>query len=850
MHANLVAQHPELKSIVDTTIYTEKWFRYPEQSKEQAPNSRHIIKKGKMVDFVVEHIPKSSMCIDDKKYIQPACIKPKRTVKKETRTRVVKNKTVHSGDLMHPSVGTRKVEIIRKDDIVEQPNPIDNKLILSVCQSETNNTLDTSDLISIKGFAKDLVCGADVIDQLLDMLSRDKCDDYAKWIDVGMRVCRITCGHAFLAWDEWSKKSPKYKSGECKQKWKTFRTTDGHNALVDLLGWCSIDSPTEYQTFVLLHQSNRLIESKFPDIALDLGNTSTFSHRKCICLNNNECVFIRNKHTDMDRSMYIDIYNNQMDIKCRHLDCVSKSYPCPSVQLNRSETNLVNYGNVTINNYNDNREPNDLIDLQKFAIFENSKIDELVYNSLTNEDATMSDILYYFFSNKYNYGEDNNWYGFWDHKWHMIGTKNNELCKDGERKIKELYATLLDYCNQSGVDQNKIVQIKKINMGIGSSRKMNDIMIKTTITFSTEKPRKDIVNRFDTNCYLIGFDNGIYDLAKNEFREGRPDDYVTMSVGYDFIGEHTHRFEELMRFIEDIQPNKADRDYLLTYLSHALYGNTLELFTILMGSGRNGKSKLISLIGKTFGNYYGSVQSQLFTRPRPDANQPTPGLLNLRHKKIVISSEPEKKEKLNSGFIKFITGRDDTELRECHSNKMVTFSPTFITLFICNDIPETDEVDTAFSKRLRCINFPTEFCDNPMKKHEKLINTHINEQFDMWKQDFMLLLLNYYKEYMKTKIMTATENILMWTNQYKENTDVYLEFLREKTEEADDASNIRTSTLYMVFKKWFANSYPSVRMPSNKDFFSNLNKHRSIEKIRDGNSVTNGIRCTKIINDQ
>ena len=44
----------------------------------------------------------------------------------------------------------------------------------------------------------------------------------------------------------------------------------------------------------------------------------------------------------------------------------------------------------------------------------------------------------------------------------------------------------------------------------------------------------------------------------------------------------------------------------------------------------------------------------MFTRPQPDANTPDPGLLNHRQKKIVIASEPEKKEKLNSGFIKLI----------------------------------------------------------------------------------------------------------------------------------------------------------------------------------------------------
>ena len=98
----------------------------------------------------------------------------------------------------------------------------------------------------------------------------------------------------------------------------------------------------------------------------------------------------------------------------------------------------------------------------------------------------------------------------------------------------------------------------------------------------------------------------------------------------------------LMKFLEDILPNKEERDYLLTYLSIGLIGNQLELFTILTGCGRNGKSKLVELLKITLGEYFGSVQSTLFTRPRPDANSPDPGLLSLMKKKIVIASEPRK----------------------------------------------------------------------------------------------------------------------------------------------------------------------------------------------------------------
>src|SRR5271170_6043970 len=104
---------------------------------------------------------------------------------------------------------------------------------------------------------------------------------------------------------------------------------------------------------------------------------------------------------------------------------------------------------------------------------------------------------------------------------------------------------------------------------------------------------------------------------------------------------------------------------------------------------------------------------------------------------------------------------------------MINFEPKFITLFVCNDIPEKDEMDCAFSKRLRCVNFPTEFCENPdpENKKQKVIDLNINEKFDDWRADFMLLLITYYKKYIENKKIAITENVLKWTNQYKEQTD-------------------------------------------------------------------------------
>lgn len=57
------------QKVIDTTIYSNHWFRCPNQSKEGKIETKHIIKKGQMRDFIIENIKKDSICLDYIKFI-------------------------------------------------------------------------------------------------------------------------------------------------------------------------------------------------------------------------------------------------------------------------------------------------------------------------------------------------------------------------------------------------------------------------------------------------------------------------------------------------------------------------------------------------------------------------------------------------------------------------------------------------------------------------------------------------------------------------------------------------------------------------------------------------------------
>jgi hypothetical protein len=57
--------------------------------------------------------------------------------------------------------------------------------------------------------------------EALEKLPQYMCDNYSDWIRVGMTL-RSLGDDGLILWRNWSEKSPKYKDGECEDKWDTF----------------------------------------------------------------------------------------------------------------------------------------------------------------------------------------------------------------------------------------------------------------------------------------------------------------------------------------------------------------------------------------------------------------------------------------------------------------------------------------------------------------------------------------------------------------------------------------------------------------------------------------------------
>ena len=242
---------------------------------------------------------------------------------------------------------------------------------------------------------------------------------------------------------------------------------------------------------------------------------------------------------------------------------------------------------------------------------------------------------------------------------------------------------------------------------------------------------KTFLQKLDSNPNYIAFNNGLYNLKEQSFRATTPEDYVSLSVNYDYTPETDPAITEtIKRYFATLHPNKEQRVYLLQTLSRQLYGdNGNELFHIHAGhkgSAGNGKSKFFEIMELVLGDYIQKFAvEQLVVKQRGDPHRPTPLFHFWKGRRILYCSEPNADEKLNSGVMKELTGGEKITYRLLNCSETLTLHPMYKMHIMCNDAPQIDGSDQGVRRRIRKIDYMARFVD----KEE------VNEELHMYQKD-------------------------------------------------------------------------------------------------------------------
>ena len=351
---------------------------------------------------------------------------------------------------------------------------------------------------------------------------------------------------------------------------------------------------------------------------------------------------------------------------------------------------------------------------------------------------------------------------------------------------------------------------------------------------STPQNKEKVIKELSHKCYDEEFyrnlnenhhayvcNNGVLDLESCVFRNGDPQDMMTISSRINFpksvdsleAQENLHAIQD---WLDRIFPEDEVQDYVLNIfackLSGILFGEKFHIFT---GSGANGKSQFFKLIKKVFGEYYDTFDNCLLNTPKGNPNGPSPAIAKLKGIRIAVTTEPKSGQPFESDKVKELVSGD--ELTGRHLNKdPISFIPQYMMILMCNDIPRNESTDDGFWRKIFIVPCKAKFVSkdedmyklrDPVKYPFHFMAEHQEHLYGQWAPYFLYMLFERFKVLKRNNFKyPIPEQVKMAVKEYQDEASTYSDFFRTRIEEAP-GFKISANELYTEFQLYVGRDF-------------------------------------------
>lgn len=549
------------------------------------------------------------------------------------------------------------------------------------------------------------------IQSLVNILSDHRRESYKTWFEVG--ACLYNIDDRLLPlWIEFSKKSPKFKDGECQEKWKRFKKDT--LGIASLKYWAKIDNPLEYEK-IRRNSIRAILEQSI--------RTPT--------------------HYDIARVVHSMFKHTFV--------CTSQKYK-------------------TWYKFNGNH-------------YEKSEQGMCVRVVLSTDVATE----YLRYANECNQkmmknAED------------MDGGAGITDEEDSKRKSLE----------------DKVKGANKIASCLKTTSFKDNVLKEASELFMDSK----FMENLDNNIMLMGVRNGVIDLTTFEFREGRPDDYVSKKCNINYIPpdldnpEYKAKLAQVELFFRQILPIESVRTYVLMRLASCMEGKDDAKFPILTGVGGNGKTILLEFMQYIFGDYACTVSASIFTQKCGAASAASPEISRIRGVRLISAEETEEGSTLNVAKMKELTGGNKITTRKLFED-IEEFKPQAHWFLVCNNIPKITSNDGGTWRRILIVEFISLFVEDPSHPmyegvpHVFQRDEHVGEKLlECAEVFFSHLLHHYYVQFKKAGKLEPPEEVYIKTNSYRQENDLFLQYTKERIQRCPTGF-VKPADVYSDFKYWY-----------------------------------------------
>jgi phage/plasmid-associated DNA primase len=479
---------------------------------------------------------------------------------------------------------------------------------------------------------------------------------------------------------------------------------------------------------------------------------------------------------------------------------------------------------------------------REFRQWKKQTIDYYLYNSLLEEypnEYDLSEVVRHLYAERFVCANSKKdvWYEFVGHKWHLLDDAlalKRLFCDD----VRQLYydlncdiSTKLQNLKdepdrtKAELDRIKLEKQQKRCLKIASTLKTSSFHDKLMKMCKIQFHDPNFEEKLDKDNFLFGCENGVLDLKNGLFREGRPDDYISLSCKMNYNPEYTEDDEEvktIREFFRRIFPDQTLRDYMLDMSCACMIGgNTNKIFVVHTGEPDGGKSAMMDLFEKTFGEYYGTFNPEMFIKgPQASSAQARPEVTQSKGKRIMTVNEVTKDQDFNPMPLKLYTGNDSNYARSLHSNGG-SFRPQFTLWLCCNEPPRIPAHDNALWTRGRYLPYESKFVKTrdllkypvPNSEEERFhmkrwaADPLFIEQVHEFRDALLWILFNRYQDY-KLRGLKDPEKVTLATQNERYKNDVFLQFIRDRIEKVEETDIAYSSTFLKLtelaeeFQSW------------------------------------------------
>lgn len=509
---------------------------------------------------------------------------------------------------------------------------------------------------------------------------------------------------------------------------------------------------------ISIHSIKKVIssESEYPCFAVSLEDRF--------------CPFIKRSHKRESNPLYLWITKSGTVLKCYDEDCCSFHHPSVPIKLNSA---------IDKKYYNIVPEQEEKPIPEGYELTEEilDRIEDCFHNQSNHHDvANLVYIIYKDMFRVNNFEKSAKWYEFKNHRFHTNSNTLNILISEDMPIYFKKYKKIMCSGKNKNID-DLVIKLKTVSF------KSNILSEAVNIFYHHHS---DFIEKLDSNMNLICFNNGVLDLDSNEFRDGRVDDYISLTTHNDYIeyNPNIKEIKDIYKFLGSLFPDKEVMEYQIKKLSLCLHGKCQEEFNIWTGNGSNGKSKLCQLIQKTFGDYWSEAPVALFTKERNKASNASPEVMDLKGKRITTLQEPETKDRLNMGIVKHYTGNDWISARQLYGTQEKFLLQTKFFLS-CNTVPKIDASDGGSWRRLKVVEFVSKFVNEPTRSHEFELDPFLEEKINKWGPYFISILIHYFSLYGKTKLKEPNA-VKEFTREIRRDYDIFSQFVEQCLEDNRD----------------------------------------------------------------